>query len=534
MKELEEQETALVDDDEDDEESDNATSKKRQQLEWYRTYLERTLKQRKIVDRAQTIDAELTTKLLKDMVQVIHTSASDYMNWTKRPKIGWAKQPALTPELTGIPTIRDILYGLPAGQNYLDLDRHLNVVVPGFMNKVKRAVRDVPRDAGFRTIAEDFDCLREGFMSCLLAQAKSAFQDCSKGAIKKVLPEVPTLKDQLADKIDDRWLLHKSAAFLRIMKCGGTVPRGTSKAQGLERGCNFNKELGMMLTPAFGNWQSNYTSAISIMGPALGLTIGQLDYRFLGVVDVSRANLATAERAKMKWQGIRDRIQVKISLLMRDVQELAKLMYSSVTIEFDQERNTIAYLNDKIYARVLVEDPEEKPPVKGKESKTKRYVEPKLQYKKKLLAKLFLHPDNHFIDRVLKHFHAELDHGVCKLLDEHFAGINELLSNFGASLKKMGDSTYTVTPEGKAIRADLTVLMPEVDEEVNRIRDMLPKRPKSEDDMPAAAASFDGMDEYRDEDLATIFKRMEKKHRDAPPAKYQPKTTCKRVKTEPF
>lgn len=167
LQEVEEQEAGLDDDGEDGE----VNSKERRTLGQYCIYLERIRKQKKILQRADTINAELTAKLkgrtTKDMPQIFHTSASDYMDWIRKPKLAFSNQPSLSPDMTGIPAIREFLFSLPAQQNLRDYERHINITIPAFIEKVKRTVSERERDGDFRTIADDIDAVRRGYMTRL-------------------------------------------------------------------------------------------------------------------------------------------------------------------------------------------------------------------------------------------------------------------------------------------------------------------------------------------------------------------------------
>jgi hypothetical protein len=164
-------------DDDDDEASDH---KKRALLTRYKTYLERTRKQRKISDRANDITTDLVTKLqdhaTEGTPEVIHASASEYMDWIRKSKITYLNQPALPVDITGIPAIREFLLSLPAQQNIEDYYRHMNVTMPAFIEKIKRTVSETDRDGGFRNIAEETDRVRKASMAELLNQIKSSFQ----------------------------------------------------------------------------------------------------------------------------------------------------------------------------------------------------------------------------------------------------------------------------------------------------------------------------------------------------------------------
>lgn len=126
----EEQEEEL---DEDDDEGEDV--KKSALLTKYRNYLERFRKQWKILDRAKNdVDRLLQDKLQSHAAQVsleiIHASASEYMDWVRPAKITYSNQPDLPVDMTRIPAIRKYLRGLPAEYNLKDYERHINTTIP--------------------------------------------------------------------------------------------------------------------------------------------------------------------------------------------------------------------------------------------------------------------------------------------------------------------------------------------------------------------------------------------------------------------
>ena len=248
---MEDQEANL----DDNEDEDKTNEKKRRIVEQYRTYLKRSRKQRKILQRSNNIEAELTSKLqgrsASDMPQVFYTSASEYMDRICKAKLGFAHQPALTPEMTGIPALRKFLFSLSSQQNLRDYEKHIGTVIPAFIEKVKRTVTENDRDGGFRTIADELDAHRKGFMKRLLSQAKSAFQDSSTISMAKLSTDIPSFKEQPKEKMTADWFTLRAAAFTRIMRCRGVVPKGASKAKGLEQGCHWNQEIAEIPAPRF-------------------------------------------------------------------------------------------------------------------------------------------------------------------------------------------------------------------------------------------------------------------------------------------
>lgn len=148
------------------EDEDNLVAK--DMISKHKMYLKRHLKQQKVVERAKHISTELAMKFPSrsptDNPKVYHASAANYMDWIKKEIIRFNEQPALSPELTGVPSIRRYLYSLPAQKNLRDCTLHLNVVIPSFIERVWRAVSDSDRDTGFRELADRFDKIRLDFV----------------------------------------------------------------------------------------------------------------------------------------------------------------------------------------------------------------------------------------------------------------------------------------------------------------------------------------------------------------------------------
>jgi len=534
LQEVEEKEAALDDNDDDD---DGVNAKERRLLGQYRIYLERTRKQRKILQRADNISAELMSKLrsrsTNDMPQIFHASASEYMDWIRKPKLTFANQPSLSPDMTGIPAIREFLFSLPAQQSLRDYERHVNVTISAFIEKMKKTVAENERDGGFRTIADDFDAHRRGYMTRLLSEAKSAFQRCSDDSIKKIEKDIPNFKEQLEEKMTAEWFILKAAAFTRIVKCRGVVPKGASRARGLEDGCHWNMELADLLAPGFNKWYNTHRLCMANMKPALSQSLHQLHMKISKMINDSSANMVTIEKAKKKWEPLRTRLQAKLMVLMDDVSKLEKLMFESATMEFGQERTLISYMTDDLYTEVFEAVPEEKPPLpakSGQKKPAKRYVMPKIKFQKKRMEDLFLNPDGHFIDQVLKRFQLEFNDAMRTLLEKHFVSIDKLLENLSASLRAEAPIDYHITKEGEAIRAELAQHIPMFEEKAMELRSKLPQTVKPEDEMALTLVNSDAFDGDDEDNLAIFYDKMAKtKRKDPEPTIRRPK----RIKTEP-
>ena len=535
LQEVEEQEAGLDDDDEDEE----VNSKERRTLGQYRIYLERIRKQKKILQRADIINAELTAKLkgrtTKDMPQIFHTSASEYMDWIRKPKLGFSNQPSLSPDMTGIPSIREYLFSLPAQQNLRDYERHINTTIPAFIEKVKRTVSERERDGDFRTIADDIDAVRRGYMTRLLSEAKTGFQGCFDESIQRIEKDIPNFKEQLEEKMTTEWFILKSAAFTRILRHRGIVLKGASKAKGLENGCHWNKELADLLAPGFNKWYNAHTGCMKNMKPALGGSLDQLHHKITNMIHDSGANMVTIEKARKRWAPLRNKLQAKLMVMMEEVSKLEKLMFESATMEFGQERNLISYMTDDLYTEVFEAVPEEKPPLpakSGKKKPAKRYVMPKLKFQKKRMEDLFLNPDTHFIDQIFLRFQAGFNDAVRTLLDKHFVGIDKMLENLSTSLRAEAPIDYRITEEGKAIRADLAEQILSFEEKAMELRNKLPQTVKSEDDTALIPPNNPETSEGDENDnLAIFYDKMTKSKRRVTPDPAARRT--KRIKTEP-
>ncbi|KAF2126021.1 hypothetical protein P153DRAFT_408019 [Dothidotthia symphoricarpi CBS 119687] len=527
VQRVEEQET---DEDEDD---DSNSAVKRETIARYKTYQDRCIKQRKISERAKHITAELASKLqgrsLNDLPEVFHASASDYMESIKKAKIGFMNQPALSPSMTGVPAIRKFLMSLPAEQNLKDYERHINIIVPAFIEKIKRTVSDTDRDGGFRTIADEFDSIRRGFMTRLLAQAKSSFQYQSDLSLGRIEKDIPTFKEQVEEKVTEDWFRHKGAAFTRILKCRGEVLKGASKAKGLDEGCNWNKELAKVLSPGFTKWSKTHSLGMKKMASSLRKALDQLHDKTNVMMNDSSANLVTVDKAKRKWNPLRHQIQAKLMILMDEVDKLEKKTLEWATMEFGRENNLIAQITDDIYVDVFQSEPELKPPpVAGKKKQYKRYVTPKIGFQKKRMEELFLDPKNHLVDRLLKHFQSEFDTIMRSLLEQHFASIEKLLEEFSTSIRSEAPIDYIITRDGESIRADVEAQIPKLLEMAAELRGKLPLRIKKEDNLTKASAESLDIEEGEDEDFAFIFDKMAKRTR----TESSTTTEAKRVKHE--
>jgi hypothetical protein len=486
------------------------------QINRYKLYLQRSKKAHMIRDRAAEISDKLGATLeglsSDGAVDIIHTSTSDYMNWIKSDRILFNNQPALSPEETGVPTIRRFLFNLPASQNFRDYNNHINFAVPAFVDKLKRVVTQSDRDAGFRTIADDFDNLRSRFLRDMVAQLKWCYQNYVHISIKRVKRDASVYQSTLEKRIKSRWLTLRSPAFTRIVKSRGTVPQGTSKAKGLENAVNWNLDLAKIMKPGFQNWHSSHTENLKLLKDALPLQLDRLYQETVALMNRSQANLITVEKAKLKWVSYRLRMQSKLTALMDEMMAEENRFLNRSTLKDERENNLITTLTDAIYDDVFMSFPDLKvnptPP-----GKPKRYKTPILPFRKARLEAHFLAEDAHFVDRLIALFQDQLQTKMFGHIDKHFTKFDAMFDDFSKLLRDHAPVDFSIDPRGEAIRTELGKHIEFIEEKSGALRTLLPVDLTQEDEsLLANEDSFDDA-EGKIPDLEYYLEKVSKKKR---------------------
>lgn len=498
----------------------------------YKQYLQRCKKLQYIQERMENISDKLGAELRGlsplEPVEILHTSTADYMTWIKSEKIPFDRQPALSPEETGVPTIRRFLFNLPASQNLRLYTHHINDVVPAFVEKLNRVVTQSDRDAGFRTIADEFDSLYNKFLGDMLKQVHWVRECYSKASVDKMKKDTAAYKKALKERIEKRWLTLRSPAFTRILKSRGTVPEGTSKAKGLEKTVNWNLEIANIMRPGFQKWHAMHTERLQNLKAAIPL---QLDRLYLGtsaLMNNSAANLITVEKAKIKWKPYRQLMKSKILAMMEELLVEEKKLLNRATLADERENNLITFLTDSIYDDVFASTPELKPTAPGK---PKRYVTPILRFRKDRLEKHFLTTDDHFIDELVNTFQDQLDEKMTSLVDKHFIKLNVMFDGFSKLLREHAPIDYEVSPMGVHMREQLEKQISYIEGKSKTLRTLLPASIKDEDE--AGGSLDDCVDDAGDQvhDLEYFLNQiaMQKRKRGETLG-----SASKRVKQETF
>jgi hypothetical protein len=493
-----------------DEEGEDA---KVAQISRYKQYLQRCLKSQMIEDRAKEITEKLGTTLQglspDGPVEIMHTSTADYMNWIKTEKIPYSSQPALSPDETGVPVIRRFLFNLPASQNFRDYKNHIEVTVPAFVDKLKRVVTQSDRDAGFRTIADDFDDLRSRFLRGLVAQIKWHYQSYVKISIKRLRKDAGAYKGMVKSRIQNRWLNLRSPAFTRLLKSRGKVLQGTSKAKGLENTVNWNAELAAIMRPGFQGWYESHTENLRLLKDALPLQLDRLYKETVDLMKNSQANLITVEKSKFKWAPFRHRMQSKLTAMMEEMMAEENRFINRATLKDERENNIISALTDNIYDDVI----SSAPPLKTSSGKTKRYVTPIFKFRKDRLETHFLHEEAHFVDRLIILFQEQLQEKMFGHIDKHFTKMSAMFDEFSRLLRDHAPVDFSIDFRGESIRAELEKHIDYIEEKAEAVRNLLPVEFTQEDE--ALLANEDNYDDANGDvpDLKYYLEKVSKRKR---------------------
>lgn len=451
-------------------------------LSKYKLYLERRLKERKILERADDISADLTSKLQGrnsyDSPELFHISAAEYMQWIKRDKLIYRDQPALSPLLTGVPRLRQFLYNLPAQRNLDDYARHINFAVPAFLDKMKRIVTQSDRDVGFRTIADDIDRHHHQQLKELSQNIRVCFATVSKSSVAKFRADSKAFKQRIDGLVKKNWCELKGPTFNKILKNRGTIAKGTSCAKGLESGCNWNEDLAAIISPGFSKWYALHREKMHGLRGALEAASDQIYYTSVSLIENCAANLITVEKAKRRWKQYQHKMLIKFRTLMKNIEKEEKRLLLWANIEDKRENNLIALLTDEIYDEVYNSAPELKETPPGK---PKRYVRPKVKYQKEKMEDLLLKPNDHFVDRAMKSFQQKADATMVAMIEKTFGDISEMLSQYTTGLRDHAPIDYVISPDGESIRMDLQKVLPALEEHYAQLKSLLPIPIKQED-----------------------------------------------------
>lgn len=343
------------------------------------------------------------------------------------------------------------------------------------------------------------------------------------------MPEVTGYKEAIKEIMDD-WSNLKFGAFNKIVKSRGLVPKGLSKAQGLEGGADWNRELANVLSPGFGKWSEEQPDHRRRILGTLAKNFNLFHSKIDRTITNAAANVPTVEKAKQKWEPLRRRVLVKLETLMDEVEHVHSRMFEWATMEYGRQSSLVSNITDSIFDEVFKAVPPLKP-INPKAKKPKQqYVMPKTTFQKAKLSEKLLTPDNHFVEQAINLFQSELDKRVRHTIDQNFAAIEALYDRFDTGIRAQGPISYKLRPDGKAIRAEVKERIPELQERIDQLKTFLPTQANQDDSAEDQSYNV-GAEEDDGYDFATTDNNVSKRKNTAPSEENRP---SKAIKHEPF
>jgi hypothetical protein len=211
--------------------------------------------------RIQYEEEVIKKKFGDSNIDVVLVSARQYSLW-----MGWDEDdesPKISPEATGLPTLRRYLLQLPAQSNYMALKRHVFDTLPGIAKYIDRILTKFDEDVSYarmrKYLKEQLPVLLEVLNGLSYNESHSHIirpWDCN-------LEDQPMKKDLEKFVAKLQHVLVHYATFIKILKENGIPVNG----KGLGR--NLNREVMQVFQPLIEKWQ--ITMALKVQGIATRL-----------------------------------------------------------------------------------------------------------------------------------------------------------------------------------------------------------------------------------------------------------------------
>jgi hypothetical protein len=304
--------------------------------------------------------------------------------------------------------------------------------------------------------------------------------------------------------VDEEWLTLRVPTLNKVLRCKGKVQIGTSKAKGLEKGCDWNENLSQVLAPAFKKWYVAQIKGVKAIDSRLVDTFCFFNNRFMENIDKTAAGISTTEKAKKHYRAYRDKFGIKLQLLSGAMNMKQEQLLRRATMEDGRQNSFIATLTDPLFDDIFKALPDLKPNQSGKRPK---YVEPKGKFQKKRMKAKFTDEKQHFVDRALKSFEFLVNTTMAELLEEKIGDINTFLGEYSTHLRGLAPVNYQISQEGYEIRAKLQEKIPDMEELPSKLQQCFPNEAQN---FKTATQKVSKAGK-KDEDISFLFDRPAKR-----------------------
>jgi hypothetical protein len=349
------------------------------------------------------------------------------------------------------------LHALSTKKNLNDYRFRIELTVPSFISKIKRAIStSTERNAGFKALADELDILRHGLITNLHFQTKGAFAEITSKALATFHKDADDYRNILQEKIEG-WFLLKGRAFGKVLQSKGVVLKGHSQVKGLELGCNWNKHVSDCLGLVVHAWYKYHAIWMAKMEVALTRALNTANKTMEHMICGFAATSVVVDKA-----------------------EKHLLQYATSTNK--EKVNLVSNVMDDIYTKVSNAAREQKKIKSGPNKGKFCFVKSKIQSQRDLMKELLLDSDDDFVVLMIKKFRSKVDKDMKALIDKHIGKINDFLRSYEEKLRNRAPANYTITPASTAIRKELEQLIPDLHNKLVELRNQLPAKIKQEDD----------------------------------------------------
>ncbi|KAF2112543.1 hypothetical protein BDV96DRAFT_664124 [Lophiotrema nucula] len=473
-----------IEDGDDDEQRD---------LGHYQTYLKRERKSLRVSQRRQKIDHQFEGKFEDlcgtEQVKVFHVSSAEYLKWISRPKIPFALQADLSPEMTGLPELRKHLYHLPVSYNFRDLRTQVFSEVNSYLDQIDRVINQKDRSEGFKILAKEFVEHHETLIKHLKQGVEELLVRFEEILTTRNTPVNAYYRQRIEDLVE-RWYGLNHGPFNKILKAKGYLPAMASKAKGLENGCNWNKELSNEFVGIFKAWKQGQNQLNETLQTALSDFLRKFYGDVIWMMEHSKSDVSAIATARKNWIPYKNKMLNQIEDLINDLKEKQSQLLRRGTMSDDRQNSLVPTLMESFYHEVYSAVPPK--PAPSPDGKRRRAMG-KYKYQKQQMSEILLSKNNHIFDEVLDRFAIGAGKGVGQLLENHIGRIDNTLQGFSQKLYDLLPDPYDPTPQGENIRAGLRTMLPELRNQAVELQRLLPPESDEfdEDEFEILSATMD-------------------------------------------
>lgn len=411
-----------------------------------------------VKQRARAIEQKMCDRFMDEdphPIKVFSVSASTYINWLK---VRQRERPILTPEMTGIPALRQFLLGLSADDNYKSYKEHVRVKLTMFLEKIRRISYNEKKDDAYVIIRPRFQQL----LSRLRNTLEVAFDEFIQERVNKVW-EGGVAKEQRQTsllRIVSEWGNGVAwNTYSKVAREKGIVARTQAKkyVQPEKRygSINWNEELSVDILPDIGSWKRRMTHAVVSLARDINTHTLDTCEEILAFITGSNLQQELKNIAVGEWSKHQTLILARSKHCEKLLRDSIQLTYRFATTETDI-RCMLARVNWQAYERVA-----DTPRGRGvsQAQRDRMYTAMKEPNEK----------GKTLIDRISSMVRKEAKKNLCTACDSVLKEIVSGLQLFDDHIDKRLPADYALSDHDFELRSRLKELLPQLETRVQHL-----------------------------------------------------------------